>query len=295
MATPEPVPSAPITPPAAADATSEIVSIPVSELNRLREIEKRYNELQSGGGGVTRMQESLHPDWKAPQPQPSPHHAPDVAHVCLSPEKLGNCYQLFISAVAPRPIAFVSTVNAQGVANLAPYSYFGAMGHSPPILAIGMCDNRDGTPKDSLANVLETKELVVNIISEWMIESANFTCGPFPADVDEFHVAGLTKGECECVKAPRVLESAVSMECVVKETVRFGGATTVLVEVVRFHVHPGVLDVTTGGSDNPRINLEQFKPICRLGGNTYGQVTRVFDMPRPGKDDWQDAGVGKRE
>ncbi|CAI5459215.1 unnamed protein product [Closterium sp. Yama58-4] len=197
-------------------------------------------------------------------------------------------YPLVISTVVPRPIAFISTVSKTGVGNLAPYSYFNAVAHNPPMLAIGHCWS-NGKSKDSLTNILDTRELVVALISDWFVEAANHTCGPFPPEVDEMGLAGLTPVPSVVVKPPRVAESAVNMECVVRHTYdvtdRDGNVTTtiVLVEVVMFHFSEHVV-TRTPNTGKLIVDPAKLRPMCRLGGNTYGFVSHLFDIARPDKD-----------
>ena len=155
--------------------------------------------------------------------------------------------------------------------------------------ARGRRKGADGPIKDSCANILETREFVVNVMSEWFVESANFTCGPFPPDVDEMAAAGLTPLASERVAPPRVGESAVQFECRTLSTTDLknaaGAVTTTLVvgEVVMAHVHEALLDDSDAGK--PQVRFEGFRPVSRLGGNTYGLTTRVFDLPRPTRGD----------
>ena len=151
--------------------------------------------------------------------------------VALEPSKLASCYPLMISAYVPRPIAFISSLSAEGVGNLAPFSYTGCVAHDPPTLAVSICRNAravDGK-KDTLANIDATGEFVVCIMSEWFVEAANHTCGTFERGVDEFDQAGLTRLPSTKVAPPRVGESAVHFECVVRhrhEIVNAAGVAT---------------------------------------------------------------------
>jgi flavin reductase (DIM6/NTAB) family NADH-FMN oxidoreductase RutF len=125
-----------------------------------------------------------------------------------------SLYALLISAVTPRPIAFVSTQSAAGVTNLAPFSFFGMMCHDPPTRVFCTTHRSGDRPeKDTLANIRETSECVVNMISEDLVEAANCCCGEYPADVDEFLLSGLTKVPSELpLNTPRVGEAKVQME-----------------------------------------------------------------------------------
>ena len=207
-------------------------------------------------------------------------------------------YPLVISAVVPRPIALVSSLGADGSRNLAPFSYFGVMSHDPPVVTIGTCatSGRANRQKDTQQNVLETKEFVVNIVSEWMLEAANHTCGFFDRGVDEMELAGLTTLPSVSVRPPRVAESAIQMECVLEGThpvVNASGvetATVLIGRVVAMHVLEGVLAPTaTPGRDV--VDPALLAPVSRLGGDTYARIREVYDLPRPGKE-WQERRAG---
>jgi flavin reductase (DIM6/NTAB) family NADH-FMN oxidoreductase RutF len=149
------------------------------------------------------------------QTPPRPSLSFGKAKQIFNPSELASAYNLMISSLTPRPIALVSSRSENGIDNVAPFSYFGAVAHDPPMLTIGFCrKGRDHIQKDSLVNIMAQKEFAVNIISEWYIDAANHACGMFPPEVDEFNVSGLTKvDDCEVVNAPRVGEAAVTYEC----------------------------------------------------------------------------------
>ncbi|KAI7842377.1 hypothetical protein COHA_004016 [Chlorella ohadii] len=199
-------------------------------------------------------------------------------------------YPLIISAIVPRPIAFVSTQSSSGLGNLAPFSYFNVMAHNPPHVCIGFAASRlrPHGRKDTLHNLLETGEFVVNIMSDWFIEAANYCCGNFDYGEDEMELSGLTPLPSLKVKPPRVKESAVHMECQLRHSyeVKDGkGAVTgtiVIGEVVMMHVHEGVAGRSPSGK--LVVSMQHYQPISRLGGNTYGRTSGLFDLPRPDRD-----------
>ncbi|GJP41018.1 hypothetical protein CLOM_g665 [Closterium sp. NIES-68] len=255
-----------------------------------------------------------HPNWRAPERLLPPFPVPSAAdrggkgeedgredkkagdeggEMGVVSVRVAECsssvlYPLVISTVVPRPIAFISTLSKTGIGNLSPYSYFNAVAHNPPLLAIGHCWS-SGKPKDSLTNILDTRELVVALMSDWFVEAANHTCGPYPPDVNEMRLAGLTPVPSVAVKPPRVAESAVNMECVVRHTYnvidRDGSVTTtvVLAEVVMFHFSEQVV-TRTPNTGKLIVDPVKLRPMCRLGGNTYGFVSHLFDIARPDKD-----------
>ena len=169
---------------------------------------------------VTMHSDIPRPEWKPPQKQPTP-YSDEVEVPDPSTKSMGANYKLMISAVVPRPIAFVSSRSESGSVNLAPFSYFNVMGHDPPVVSFSVCESQ-GQHKDTLKNIKESGECVVSIIAEWFIENANHTCGNWPYEMDEFEISGLTKGESQKVKAPYVKESPFNMECkVIKCVLRY--------------------------------------------------------------------------
>jgi len=229
-----------------------------------------------------------HPDWKPGEKQPMPKEVLGGGHVAIDPNQEKSVYPLMISAVVPRPIAFISSCGGPGGRNLAPYSYFGAVAHDPPMVAIGLCrkGGREDRKKDTFANIEATGQFVVNLMSEWFVEAANHTCGDFPPEVDEMSLSGLTPVASEKVEPDRVGEAAVSMECRVAHTYDVRNAsgavttTVVLGEVLLFHVAEGIL-AETPSSKSKMVRFDGLQPMARLGGDTYGRVTSTFDLPRP--------------
>lgn len=185
-------------------------------------------------------------------------------------------YRLLSSAVVPRPIAFVSTISGAGVHNLAPFSFFNAVCSEPPI--VSFCPTIRLPPKDTLANVLATREFVVNIVSEEIAAAMNVCAAEYPADVDEFEVSGLTPAPSEVVRAPRVLEARVSMECRVVDVIEVSrlprGASLVLGEVVRFHVDDAIVA-------NSVIDPAKLRAVGRMAGGLYVRTRDLFEMIRP--------------
>jgi len=228
------------------------------------------------------------PSWKPPQNQPSPY---GNDFIDVDPQDSG-VYSLLLSGVNPRPIAFVSSINKSGQINLAPYSYFNAVSHSPPMVMISICRNgKDGSKKDTWRNIEETGEFVVNMISEWFLESANYTSGNFPYGEDEFQKVGLTKKKSTKVKPPRVLESAFQMECKLRSTEdiyknecpsdeesKSGpvAVTVVYGQVVMIHINKNVWDEKT-----KTVDFLKYKPVGRLGGVAFGHTTKLTIMARP--------------
>jgi flavin reductase (DIM6/NTAB) family NADH-FMN oxidoreductase RutF len=182
-------------------------------------------------------------------------------------------YRFLISAVVPRPIAFVSTRSAAGAINLAPFSYFNAVSSVPPLVAIAIVE-RPGDEKDTLRNVRETGEFVVNLVSEPMLPAMAKTAGDWPRETSEFEVAGLTPAPAERVSAPRVLESPVQLECRLHREIPLGNSVLVVGEIVLAHVSD---DVLTDGKVDPL----KLRPVGRLGGENYSLLREVVKEPRP--------------
>ncbi len=190
-----------------------------------------------------------------------------------------DIYKLMIGMIVPRPIAFVSTVDAAGARNLAPFSYFTACSSNPPVVCFCTSVRSDPRPyKDTLQNVKATGEFVVNIVSEEFATQMNMCSAEVPPEVDEFALSGLTPIPSDLVKPPRVAESKVQMECRLHQIVpvsdKPGGGMLVLGEVLRFHVLELLLD-------GYKIDPDKLNAIGRMGGPTYVRTHDRFDMPRP--------------
>ena len=188
----------------------------------------------------------------------------------LSPSVM---YRFMIGMILPRPIAFVSTVGSGGGLNVAPFSYFCPITNRPPLVGISV-NLRGGEPKDTLLNIQETGEFVVNVVNEAMIERVVKASGDWPRDVDEFQLTGLTPIQSDLVRAPRVAESPISIECRLYQVVQLGDAFFVAGEIVRVHSADSV--VTDG-----RVDVAKLKPVGRLGGDGYAFVRDVVQHARP--------------
>jgi flavin reductase (DIM6/NTAB) family NADH-FMN oxidoreductase RutF len=190
-----------------------------------------------------------------------------------------NIYKLMVGVIVPRPIAFVSTISAEGIRNLAPFSFFTGISANPPVICFcPMIRGSDGTRKDTLRNIEAVKEFVVNVVSEEFAEQMNICSAEFSPDVDEFAMSGLTPVASDLVRPPRVKESHINMECRLVQIVNVSakplGGSLVLGEVLRFHVDDALFD-------NFKIDPEKLHAIGRMGGPTYTRTTDRFDMVRP--------------
>lgn len=194
-----------------------------------------------------------------------------------------DTYKLLVGAVVPRPIAFVSSMDEHGVRNLAPFSFFTVASANPPIVCFcpmvrGANPNNLQSTKDTLRNIIATREYVVNIVSEEFASQMNACSADLPPEIDEFEISGLTPLVSELVRPPRVAESHVQMECRLEQIVHVSakplGGSLVLGEVLRFHIRQSLLD-------NFRIDPEQLHAIGRMAGSTYSRTRDRFDMERP--------------
>lgn len=188
-------------------------------------------------------------------------------------------YQHLIRVIAPRPIAWVSTVSLSGVTNLAPFSFFTGAGSRPPSLLFCPANRRDGSPKDTLKNILDTGEFVVNTVPFRMAEEMNLSSAELPPDESEFELTGVATTESKLVAPPRVQASPVSLECRLLHHLALesgpGGANLVVGRILHIYMDDRVLDAD-GFADPGLLDL-----IGRLGGASYCRTTDRFEIARP--------------
>ncbi|GAA4355991.1 flavin reductase family protein [Variovorax defluvii] len=191
---------------------------------------------------------------------------------------------LFNSVVAPRPIGWVSTLGPDGIANLAPFSYFNGVSATPPMVMFANNAPEDRAEKDTLANVRLSGEFCVNLATYDLREAMNATSAAVPRSVDEFRLAGLTPAPCELVRCARVAESPVSLECRLMRIVDFPplrpqdrASAAVFGQVIAVHVADDYLDAAG------HFDVLKAQPIARLGGFQYLRVTELFELRRPAK------------
>jgi len=190
-----------------------------------------------------------------------------------------SVYKLLIGSVVPRPIAFVSTISTEGAFNAAPFSFFTVASSNPPVLVFTVGNRATPDPrKDTLRNITTARDFVVNIVSEEFGQKMNLCAGDYPPEVDEFQLSGLTPIPSDLVKAPRVAESHINMECRLLYTISMSGLISggnlVLGEVVRFHIDDAYFN-------NYRIDQDKLRAIGRMAGNSYTRTQERFDMIRP--------------
>ncbi|OPY91932.1 MAG: Flavin reductase like domain protein [Syntrophaceae bacterium PtaU1.Bin231] len=201
----------------------------------------------------------------------------------IDPQTLSNrdAHHLFVGAVAPRPIAWVSTVDKLGRYNLAPYSTFTLMSAKPAVLGFGIGNTREGKKKDTLRNIEDTKEFAVSVVNEDLAEAMNLTSTDFPWGVSEFEKANLRPEKADLISAPLVAESPLKMECRLHKILKFGKLPDVrffvIGDILRVHVDDGLYV-------DGMIDPYKLKAVGRLGGtDLYCRTRDVFELKRPDK------------
>jgi flavin reductase (DIM6/NTAB) family NADH-FMN oxidoreductase RutF len=190
-----------------------------------------------------------------------------------------DVYHLLVGVVTPRPIAWVTSIDAQGRVNLAPFSFYNAFGANPPVVVFSPTLRRDGSPKDTLRNVQATGEFVLNAAVESLAEPMNLSSKELPFGQSEAELAGLSLLPSVKVKPPRVAGTPVHLECKLLQVVAVGqgpiAANLVIGEVLMMHVDDAVLD------ENGRVDPRKLRTIARLGGDYYCRTNDLFEMKRP--------------
>ena len=204
-----------------------------------------------------------------------------MLNVIPSQLKVSEIHQYMLDSIAPRPIAFVSTIDKDGHVNLSPFSFFNAFGANPPILIFSPAlRGRDGATKNTLDNIKDIKECVVNIVDYKMVQQMSLASTEYPKGVNEFVKAGLTEEKSDLVKPPRVKEAPVQMECIVKEVIstgeKGGAGQLVICEIVMMHINEDVI------GDDGRIDPIKIDQVARMGGNWYSRAAKgLFSIPKP--------------
>lgn len=191
-------------------------------------------------------------------------------------------HHYLLGAIGPRPIAFASTIDKNGIRNLSPFSFFNVFSANPPILVFSPArSGRTGETKNTFDNVKETKEVVINVVNYDIVQQMSLSSSPYTKDVDEFIKSGLTPIASETIKPFRVKESPVQFECRVNEIVELGqnggAGNLVICEVLKIHINENVLD-ETGMIDQHKIDL-----VSRMGGNWYCRANdaSMFEIQKP--------------
>ena len=191
-------------------------------------------------------------------------------------------HKILLSSIAPRPIAFASTIDSNGNVNLSPFSYFNVFSSNPPILIFSPSRRvRDNTTKHTLENAMETKEVVINVVNFPIVEQMSKSSIEYEKGVNEFIETGLTQVKSLLVKPPRVLESPVSFECKVQDVVSLGesggAGQLIIAKVVQIHIDKKFID------KNGDIDSEKLDLVARMGGDWYTRATKesMFKIPKP--------------
>ena len=201
----------------------------------------------------------------------------------LDPKEISiaKLHSYLLSAVAPRPIAFASTIDKNGNPNLSPFSFFNVFSANPPVMIFSPARRvRDNTSKHTLDNINEVKEVVINVVNHDMVQQMSLSSTEYPKGVNEFEKAGFTMISSETIKPFRVAESPVQFECEVKELIELGkegGAGNLIIcEVLRMHISKDVLD------ENNVIVQEKLDLVARAGGSYYSRAKAgFFEIPKP--------------
>jgi flavin reductase (DIM6/NTAB) family NADH-FMN oxidoreductase RutF len=188
-------------------------------------------------------------------------------------------YQLLVGIVTPRPIAWVTTIDANGRVNLAPFSFFNAFGANPPIVVFSPTMRRDGTKKDTLLNLEATGEFVVHSSVASLVDKVNLSAKELPYGESEIDLTGLHTAPSIKVKPPRILEAPTAMECKVRQILPIGSGAIapnlVIGEVLYIHVADEVLN------DRKQVDPRKLQTLGRLGGDFYCHTSDLFELPRP--------------
>jgi len=202
----------------------------------------------------------------------------------INPKEIpvGKMHSYLLGAVAPRPIAFASTIDKEGNVNLSPFSFFNCFGANPPILIFSPARRgRDNTTKHSYENVMEVPEVVINIVNYSMVQQASLASVEYPKGVNEFIKAGFTQVPSTKVKPPRVGESPVSFECKVLQVIKTGdqgaAGNLVICEIILAHIKDEILDA------EGKIDPFKLDAVSRMGGDWYcrAQGDALFKVPKP--------------
>jgi flavin reductase (DIM6/NTAB) family NADH-FMN oxidoreductase RutF len=212
----------------------------------------------------------------------------DTMEFDVSTMKAHLRYNVLISLITPRPIAFISTLSDKGIPNAAPFSFFNLMGNDPPIVAIGIGkdETRKNNLKDSGYNIQQTKEFVINVVNERILAQMNLTAIDFPPEVDESEIAGLTKLPSIRVKPHRIAESPANLECRLASTVEIGNTRIVLGEIIYLHIKKEFLD-----QENQIVHTDLISPVGRMHKNSvYTRTTDLLNLPRISFKEWKEQG-----
>ncbi len=200
--------------------------------------------------------------------------------ISIDPSSLSvtQVYKLLIGSIVPRPIAWISTLSTNGISNLAPFSFYNGVTSKPPTLVVSIGQKADGSKKDTLRNILETKEFVVNSSSGWDAKAVNDSAEELEYEKSEIDKLGLETLKSNLIKPPRIASAAISFECKLYNTYLVGdggagSATLVVGEIVWVHLKESVYQ-------EGKILIEPYEPLARLGGFNYAKIGEIFELKR---------------
>ena len=205
-----------------------------------------------------------------------------IKTIDITSGETAGIYQYLTSAVTPRPIAFVSTIDSEGNKNLSPFSFFNAFSVNPPILVFSPVRRvRNNTSKHTLDNLHQVKECVISLVTEEIAQQVSLSSCDFDAETNEFEKAGFTEVKSDLVTPSRVKESPVNFECKVNDIISLGeeggAGSLVICEVLKMHINEDVLD------NNNAIDPFKLNIVSRLGSNWYGKTTKdsLYEIAKP--------------
>jgi flavin reductase (DIM6/NTAB) family NADH-FMN oxidoreductase RutF len=175
--------------------------------------------------------------------------------------------------IVPRPLAWITSQNAEGLVNLAPFSFFNALSNKPLYLMVSIGQYEDGRPKDTTRNILTNGEFVVNLVTEDVFDAMNISAADFPPDESELSAAGVQTAPSVKIAVPRIAQARASLECKLFSHQKLGTYTLVIGEILMFHIDDALV--------GPNNHIQGFSPVARMGSpSTYCRTTDCFDVPR---------------
>ena len=205
-----------------------------------------------------------------------------IKTIDITSGETAGIYQYLTSAITPRPIAFVSTIDSEGNKNLSPFSFFNAFSVNPPILVFAPVRRvRNNTSKHTLDNLHQVKECVISLVTEEIAQQVSLSSCDFDAETNEFEKSGFTEVKSDLITPSRVKESPINFECKVNDIISLGegggGGSLVLCEVLKMHINENVLD------NNNAIDPFKLNIVSRLGSNWYGKTTKdsLYEIAKP--------------
>ncbi|MBI2570216.1 MAG: flavin reductase family protein [Candidatus Schekmanbacteria bacterium] len=206
-----------------------------------------------------------------------PPAAADADFATIAPATLSGdaVYFWMTGLIVPRPIAFVTTLGPAGLVNAAPFSFFNGVCSTPPLVSLAI-SRRGAELKDTLRNVLERRELVINICNAAIAKAISVAAGDFGPELSEIELTGLSLLPSTTIKTPRVANAPAQLECRLDQAVEVGGgkATLVLAEITMIHVHRAIVD------ERGRVDIDRLDPLARLSGTGYARLGERFNIPR---------------